>query len=65
MVGKETMGIYGWKQLILWSLEHACLSQQEYKTVRREWEKLWQKFLQDVDEAYGAELDAVSRGTSA
>lgn len=57
MVGKESMGIYGWKQLVLWSLEHACLSQDEYRAVRQEWERLWQEFLMDVDKEYGAELD--------
>lgn len=35
------------------------MSQEEYVTVRREWEKLWQKFLVKVNEAYGAELDAM------
>jgi adenosine deaminase CECR1 len=48
MVGKENMGLYGWKQLIMWSLEHSCLSDQERADMLREWNKLWENFLADV-----------------
>ena len=64
MVGKEDMGLFGWKQLILWSLEHACMDQDEYLVTYREWEKLWQHFLAGVEKTYGAELDAHSEGSA-
>jgi adenosine deaminase CECR1 len=56
MVGKETMGLYGWKQLILWSLEHACMCPEEYRVIRAEWENLWLRFLQGVVDTYGADV---------
>ncbi|KAL7785900.1 hypothetical protein V8C37DRAFT_405679 [Trichoderma ceciliae] len=45
MVGKADMGLYGWKQLVMWSLEHACLSDEEGEKMLGEWEKLWDEFL--------------------
>lgn len=48
MIGKSNMGLFGWKQLILWSLEHACLGDEEYTDVMSNWETLWLQFLQAV-----------------
>jgi adenosine deaminase CECR1 len=48
MVGKADMSIYGWKQLIEWSLEHACMSPAEFKDVRRHWEQAWERFLREM-----------------
>ncbi|OLN85255.1 Adenosine deaminase CECR1-A 1 [Colletotrichum chlorophyti] len=45
MVGKTDMTLYGWRQLIEWSLEHSCMSSDELKDVRAEWEKRWENFL--------------------
>jgi adenosine deaminase CECR1 len=53
------MGLYGWKQLILWSLEHACLDSEEYRSLKKEWERLWHRFLLGVVNTYGAEVDAL------
>ena len=48
MAGKEDMSLYGWKQLIIWSLEHACLSPDEFISMKQTWEKRWDIFLQNV-----------------
>lgn len=46
------MGLYGWKQLVMWSLEHACLEDEERKDITRHWEMLWREFLINVIEWY-------------
>lgn len=56
MAGKADMGIYGWKQLALWSLEHACLSESEYAWVLEQWKLQWKRFIDWVIEAYGDEV---------
>lgn len=53
MVGKADMGLFGWKQLILWSLEHACLDSAEYDRVYSQWEQDWIKFVEWVIREYG------------
>src|SRR5688572_23513885 len=53
MVGRSDMTLYGWKQLIEWSLLHSCMSQDELGPVRAKWEQLWDKFLDWVIDAYG------------
>ncbi|UKZ57364.1 hypothetical protein TrVGV298_011217 [Trichoderma virens] len=53
MVGKADMGLYGWKQLAMWSIEHACLSEKETEKMLNEWNQLWNRFLDWVDEEYG------------
>lgn len=52
MVGKADMGLAGWKQLALWSLEHACMDEAERAAVMEHWEKLWHEFLVWVVETY-------------
>lgn len=49
------MGLYGWKQLVLWSMEHACLSDQEKSEMLQQWEVLWEQFLTWVVQTYGDE----------
>jgi adenosine deaminase CECR1 len=61
MVGKKDMGLAGWKQLILWSIEHACLDDAEREAVMERWEKLWEEFLKWVVKTYG---DSVREETS-
>lgn len=53
MIGKEDMTLFGWKQLIEWSLEHACMSKDEYAAVHREWAKRWDVFVDEVVEEFG------------
>lgn len=45
MIGKSNMSLYGWKQLIEWSLQHSCLSKDEYASIHGEWDHQWDKFL--------------------
>lgn len=48
MVGKKSMDLYSWKQLVMWSLEHACLDDNERKEIGDNWKILWEKFLDNV-----------------
>ncbi|KAH8669229.1 hypothetical protein BGZ61DRAFT_483419 [Ilyonectria robusta] len=57
MVGKADMGLFGWKQLILWSLEHACLFGAEYDRVYSQWEQEWVKFVEWVIREYGNDYE--------
>jgi adenosine deaminase CECR1 len=59
MVGKADMGLFGWKQLVLWSLEHACLSESERSAVVCDWEQKWKEFVDWVIETYGTERSLI------
>ncbi|KAJ4136627.1 hypothetical protein NW754_001387 [Fusarium falciforme] len=52
LVGKSDMSLSGCRQLILWSIEHACLEAEEYGCIRDEWERQWAAFLDWVIKAY-------------
>jgi adenosine deaminase CECR1 len=54
MIGKTDMTLFGWKQLIQWSLDHSCMSPAEHGAVRRAWEARWEKFLDEAIEEFGA-----------
>lgn len=54
LVGKRDMTLFGWKQLIEWSLEHSCMSKDEYKAVHREWAKRWDRFVDEVIDEFGS-----------
>ncbi|KAJ0163656.1 Adenosine deaminase CECR1-A [Colletotrichum tanaceti] len=54
MVGKTDMTLHGWRQLIEWSLEHSCMSEEELVVVREDWEKRWESFLDWVIAEYGS-----------
>ncbi|KAJ4177457.1 hypothetical protein NW755_013837 [Fusarium falciforme] len=58
MVGKADMGLFGWKQLVLWSLKHACLDQSEYARVYAHWETEWKEFVKWVIQTYGEDIKA-------
>ncbi|KAF4450695.1 hypothetical protein F53441_6236 [Fusarium austroafricanum] len=59
MVGKADMSLFGWKQLALWSLEHACLSSTEYYAVYRDWEEQWGEFVQWIIRTYDGQSKVV------
>ncbi|KAL7914188.1 hypothetical protein GGI35DRAFT_237311 [Trichoderma velutinum] len=61
MVGKADMGLYGWKQLAIWSIEHACLNEKEKENMLYEWSQLWNVFLDWVDEEYGHLIKDVAK----
>lgn len=50
------MSLYGWKQLIEWSLQHSCVSKEEYDLIHGEWVKKWDKFLDEVIAEFGPEM---------
>ncbi|KAM0276495.1 hypothetical protein ACHAQH_006684 [Verticillium albo-atrum] len=52
MVGKQDTTLFGWKQLIQWSLEHACMEEELSKKVTAAWQGLWEAFLDKVIEEY-------------
>ncbi|KAF4976909.1 hypothetical protein FZEAL_6485 [Fusarium zealandicum] len=52
MAGKADMGLFGWKQLVLWSLEHACLDDSEYANMYAHWEQDWNRFVKWILETY-------------
>ncbi|KAJ6438902.1 Ent-kaurene oxidase-like protein [Purpureocillium lavendulum] len=56
MVGKADMDLFGWKQLVLWSIEHACLDDgdgDERRRVLRAWEAQWDEYLRWLVDTYG------------
>lgn len=56
MVGKADMSLAGWKQLILWSIEHSCLGDEERDVILQEWNKKWEVFLEYLVDTYEHEL---------
>ena len=52
MVGKADMGLAGWKQLVLWSLEHSCMDDAEKASAAESWEAAWEEFLHWVVKTY-------------
>lgn len=48
------MDLFGWKQLVLWSIEHACLDEADKKSVLNEWQRLWFEFLEWAMNKYDA-----------
>jgi hypothetical protein len=46
MAGKADMTLYGWKQLIKWSLEHASVNETQREILTREWETHWNTFVE-------------------
>lgn len=54
------MTLYGWKQLIEWSLQHSCLSKEEYSTIHGDWLRKWDEFLDEVIEEFGSEVGAAT-----
>lgn len=53
MIGKDDMTLHGWRQLIEWSLEHSRMDVKELTEARKEWEGLWDGFLDWMIATYG------------
>lgn len=65
MIGKSDMTLYGWKQLIEWSLQHSCLSKEEFNVIHGEWLRRWDRFLDEVIVEFGSPMTTtVSTGKS-
>lgn len=52
MVGKADMTLHGWRQLIEWSIEHACMDEVERADVYNHWEKAWFEFVDWINTTY-------------
>ncbi|KAL7904326.1 Metallo-dependent hydrolase [Trichoderma velutinum] len=52
MVGKSDIGLYHFKKLIIWSIEHSCLGGAEKAEMLEKWKALWEGFLLWVIEKY-------------
>ena len=50
------MTLYGWRQMIEWSMEHACMSPSEYASVYEHWKAAWEQFLDWVIDEYEKNL---------
>lgn len=57
------MSLFGWKQLILWSIEHSCMNNEERSKVIAEWEKAWVKFLNWIVEYHDVTKKEDSQGS--
>ncbi|CAI6090301.1 unnamed protein product [Clonostachys chloroleuca] len=57
MIGKNDMGLAGWKQLILWSIEHSCMNDAERETALEQWNQEWEEFLKWVVLTYRSYRD--------
>ena len=56
-IGKSDMTLHGWRQLIEWSIDHACLNEAEHAEVKQAWKESWENFLGYVLE-YEAKIKA-------
>ncbi|KAF7195496.1 Adenosine deaminase 2 [Pseudocercospora fuligena] len=56
MAGDPRMNLYGWKQLALWSIEHACLNSTEQQRAKEIFDRRWQEFCDWVVDTYGQSL---------
>jgi adenosine deaminase CECR1 len=45
LAGKTDMTLWGWKQLNLWSLDHAVLDKDEKKKLEEMWAERWGAFV--------------------
>jgi len=63
MVGSYSMNIHGWRQLVLWSIEHSCLDNEEKvranAILAREWEEFCHWVIENFEEEYGDGLDKI------
>ncbi|KAL1869702.1 hypothetical protein VTK73DRAFT_3039 [Phialemonium thermophilum] len=51
-VGRADMTLHGWRQLIEWSIEHACMEDPLRTKVKEEWAWRWTKFCEWVIQEY-------------
>lgn len=48
------MSLFGWKQLAMWSIEHACLENADKAAMLNEWQRRWEDFLEWTVSKYEA-----------
>jgi adenosine deaminase CECR1 len=53
MVGAPAMSLYSWKQLAQWSIDYSCMKESDIIAARKELDKRWQAFCEDIVKTYG------------
>jgi adenosine deaminase CECR1 len=56
MVGDPKMTIHGWKQLAEWSLEHACLDDEQLRQAQLTFLRDWDTFCKWIVDTYEVEV---------
>ncbi|KAK4096377.1 Metallo-dependent hydrolase [Parathielavia hyrcaniae] len=65
MAGKRDMTLFGFRQLIEWSIEHSCLESAKKIKVKREWEAMWDAFVAGILKgAFGGRQAGASSSSS-
>jgi adenosine deaminase CECR1 len=59
MVGSPSMSLYGWHQLVDWSIEYSCLSKSEKIDCQVILDKKWEAYCQWIIDEYGALADGL------
>ncbi|EPE03271.1 adenosine amp deaminase [Ophiostoma piceae UAMH 11346] len=55
LVGKADMGLYGWRRLAEWSLEHSCLEPEQLQAARAHWLNDWRDYVVWLLKTYDAD----------
>ncbi len=48
MAGKRDMTLFGFRQLIEWSIKHSCMDQRTKTSVHAQWESMWAGFVSRI-----------------
>ncbi|KAL2192819.1 hypothetical protein P885DRAFT_72682 [Corynascus similis CBS 632.67] len=48
MAGKRDMTLFGFRQLIEWSIKHSCMDGKTKKSVHSDWEQMWKAFVNRI-----------------
>jgi adenosine deaminase CECR1 len=59
MVGSPSMNLFGWHQLVDWSIEYSCLSKAEKKEGQAILARKWEAYCQWIIDEYGALADCL------
>lgn len=59
MAGDPRFSLHGWKQLVEWSFEHACLSVEQQKEGREYFAEDWEAFCEWIVEEYGTYAESL------
>lgn len=64
MAGKRDMTLHGLRQLAEWSIEHSCLEPERRDKIHREWEEMWDAFVQWIIKEYGDLAEETGKDSS-
>lgn len=53
------MSIHGWRQLVEWSIEYSCLSDDDQVKAKAIMKREWEEFCNWIIEEYGAYADTL------